>query len=155
MAERAFFIVNKYSGKGFDEAVEGQITTVDRVTYDDDPPWPAAADGLGASLQLVDASQDNARASNWSDGSGWQFFSYTGEQIEEFHAAVKEFQEQTIIPFTQLKGTAWLDALGLNPTLEALSVQALVILAALATYSVVQRNARLTREDKAMRAAKP
>ena len=69
--------------------------------------------------------------------------------------AVKEFQEQTIIPFTQLKGTAWLDALGLNPTLEALSVQALVILAALATYSVVQRNARLTREDKAMRAAKP
>ena len=25
MAERAFFIVNKYSGKGFDEAIEGQI----------------------------------------------------------------------------------------------------------------------------------
>ena len=46
------------------------------------------------------------------------------------------------------------DALGLNPTLEALSLQALVILAALATYSVVQRNARLTREDKAMRSAK-
>ena len=68
--------------------------------------------------------------------------------------AVKEFQEQTIIPFTALKGTAWLDALGLNPTLEALSVQALVILVALATFSVVQRNARLTREDKAMRATK-
>ena len=67
--------------------------------------------------------------------------------------AIKEFQEQTIIPFTELKGTAWLDSLGLNPTLEALSLQALVILAALATYSVVQRNARLTREDKAMRAA--
>ena len=68
--------------------------------------------------------------------------------------AIKEFQEQTIIPFTQLKGAAWLDSLGLNPTLEALSLQVLVILAALATYSVVQRNARLTREDKAMRAAK-
>ncbi|MBN8981786.1 MAG: FTR1 family protein [Rhizobiales bacterium] len=69
--------------------------------------------------------------------------------------AIKEFQEQTIIPFTELKGTAWLDGLGLNPTLEALSLQALVILAALATYSVVQRNARLSREDKAMRASKP
>ncbi|MEW6769533.1 MAG: FTR1 family protein [Pseudomonadota bacterium] len=68
--------------------------------------------------------------------------------------AIKEFQERTIIPFTELKGTAWLDSLGLNPTLEALSLQALVILAALATYSVVQRNARLSREDKAMRTSK-
>jgi len=43
----------------------------------------------------------------------------------------------------------------LNPTLEALSAQLLVIVLALATYSVVQRNARLSREDKAaMRAAK-
>jgi high-affinity iron transporter len=41
----------------------------------------------------------------------------------------------------------------LNPTLEALSIQLLVILFALATYSVVQRNNRLMREDKAMRAA--
>jgi high-affinity iron transporter len=38
----------------------------------------------------------------------------------------------------------------------ALSAQLLVIVFALATYSVVQRNSRLTREDKAaMRAAKP
>ncbi len=54
------------------------FTTVNRVTYDDDPPWPAAADGQGSSLQLLDAAQDNSRASNWGDGSGWQFFSYTG-----------------------------------------------------------------------------
>lgn len=51
---------------------------VDIVTYDDDPPWPAAADGQGASLQLLDAAQDNNRASNWGDGAGWKFFSYTG-----------------------------------------------------------------------------
>ncbi len=50
---------------------------VDRVTYDDDPPWPAAPDGTGASLQLIDASQDNNRVSNWSDGSGWRFLSLT------------------------------------------------------------------------------
>jgi high-affinity iron transporter len=63
--------------------------------------------------------------------------------------AVQEFQEQAILPVTELKGAAWLGGLGLNPTLEALSAQLLVILFALATYSVVQRNSRLAREDKA------
>jgi hypothetical protein len=51
---------------------------VNRVEYDDDPPWPASADGFGPSLQLIDANQDNARVSNWSDGGGWRFFSNTG-----------------------------------------------------------------------------
>ncbi len=37
----------------------------------------------------------------------------------------------------------------LNPTLEAVSAQLLVILVALATFSIVQRNARLARENKA------
>jgi hypothetical protein len=54
------------------------FSVVDIVTYDDDPPWVATADGQGAALQLVDPAQDNNRASNWSDGSGWRFFSYTG-----------------------------------------------------------------------------
>ncbi|WP_213772572.1 FTR1 family protein [Bradyrhizobium sp. dw_78] len=70
--------------------------------------------------------------------------------------AVQEFQEQSILPFTELKSMAWLDAIGLNPTMEALSAQFLVILFALATYSVFQRNSRLTRADKeAIRVAKP
>lgn len=59
--------------------------------------------------------------------------------------AVQEFQEQAIIPVTDIKGFNWLSALGLNPSLEALSLQLLVVLAALATYSIVQRNTRLTR----------
>jgi high-affinity iron transporter len=63
--------------------------------------------------------------------------------------AVQEFQEATILPFTELKGIAWLSALGLNPTLEALSAQLLVIVFALATYSVIQRNNRLSRASKA------
>jgi len=67
---------------------------------------------------------------------------------------VQEFQEQSILPFTELKGATWLGALGLNPTGRALSAQLLVILFALATYSVVQRNSRLTREDKALRGSK-
>jgi len=63
--------------------------------------------------------------------------------------AVQEFQEQAMLPVTELKSTAWLGAVGLNPTVEALSAQLLVILFALATYSVIQRNSRLNREDKA------
>jgi high-affinity iron transporter len=70
--------------------------------------------------------------------------------------AVQEFQEQSVLPFTELKSVAWLDTIGLNPTVEALSAQLLVIVFALATYSVFQRNSRLAREDKAaMRTAKP
>ncbi len=58
-------------------ATADQDLVVDRVTYDDDPPWLATADGQGASLQVIDADQDNNRVSNWSDGSGWRFFSFT------------------------------------------------------------------------------
>ncbi|MCA6110556.1 FTR1 family iron permease [Bradyrhizobium cenepequi] len=63
--------------------------------------------------------------------------------------AVQEFQEQALLPFTELTSLSWLADLGLNPTLEALSLQFLVILFALASYSVVQRNSRLTRLSKA------
>ena len=65
--------------------------------------------------------------------------------------AVQEFQEQAIITVTEVKGSAVLTAIGLNPSMEALSIQLLVILFALATYSVFQRNSRLAREDKAAR----
>jgi high-affinity iron transporter len=69
--------------------------------------------------------------------------------------AVQEFQESAVLPFTELKGVSFLGAIGLNPTVEALSAQVLVIVFALATWSVVTRNARLARQDKAaMRGAK-
>jgi high-affinity iron transporter len=70
--------------------------------------------------------------------------------------AVQEFQEQTILPYTELKGMSWISALGLNPTLEAVSAQLVVIVLALATYSIIQRANRLSREEKAaIRTAKP
>ena len=40
---------------------------VNKVRYGTVPPWPADANGSGLSIQLIDASQDNSRASNWSD----------------------------------------------------------------------------------------
>jgi len=39
-------------------------TVVDEVSYDRVPPWPAAANGAGASLQLIDPAQDNNRVAN-------------------------------------------------------------------------------------------
>jgi len=68
--------------------------------------------------------------------------------------AVQEFQEQALLPFTPVAGGDWLAAIGLNPTLESLSLQLLVVLFALATYSLVVRNTRLARRDKAARAGK-
>ncbi len=41
-------------------------TRVDRVAFRASAPWPAAANGAGASLQLLDPRQDNARVANWA-----------------------------------------------------------------------------------------
>ncbi|HNR99062.1 MAG TPA: lamin tail domain-containing protein [Planctomycetota bacterium] len=38
---------------------------VDKVKYDNLPPWPAAADGLGASLQRLCASSASSAPNNW------------------------------------------------------------------------------------------
>lgn len=53
-------------------------TAIDRVRFEAVAPWPDSANGRGPSLQLIDPTADNARVSNWSDGSGWRFFSFTG-----------------------------------------------------------------------------
>jgi hypothetical protein len=50
----------------------------DQVRYEARLPWAEGANGGGPSLQLIDASQDNSRSSNWSDHEEWRFFSYTG-----------------------------------------------------------------------------
>jgi len=63
--------------------------------------------------------------------------------------AMQEFQEQAIVPFTPLHSFGWIETIGLNPTLEAVSAQLLVILFAVASFAVVQRNNRLVRRDKA------
>jgi len=39
---------------------------IDSVRYDNQPPWPTAANGLGSSLQLRDATRDNNRVGNWA-----------------------------------------------------------------------------------------
>jgi len=55
-------------------AFPGEEILVDRVRYENVLPWPVSANGLGPSLQLIDSTKDNARVANWSDGTGWRFF---------------------------------------------------------------------------------
>lgn len=54
---------------------------IDKVRYETKAPWPESANGAGASLQLIDASQDNARVSNWSDGSTWRYYVNTNLRV--------------------------------------------------------------------------
>lgn len=44
--------------------------TIDEVSFSRQAPWPAAANGSGASLQLVDAQQDRRRVANWAALAG-------------------------------------------------------------------------------------
>jgi hypothetical protein len=45
---------------------DGTWETVDTVSYDDAPPWPATSSGGGASLQVIDGDKDNQRVGNWA-----------------------------------------------------------------------------------------
>jgi high-affinity iron transporter len=57
--------------------------------------------------------------------------------------AIQEFQEQLIVPYTPLRaGTDSLLALGLNPTVEALAAQAVVVALAVATVAAMWVSAR-------------
>jgi len=42
---------------------------VDQVSYFPTPPWPAAADGNGPSLELINYNIDNSQVSSWCTGS--------------------------------------------------------------------------------------
>lgn len=57
---------------------------VDRVRYESVLPWHQSPNGMGPSLQLIDPTRDNSRVANWSDGSGWRFFFYTGTLTPSF-----------------------------------------------------------------------
>lgn len=68
---------------------------IDKVRYDNSPPWTTNANATGSSVQLIDSKQDNARPGNWFSlfrsniyspeistpartNDGWQFVSATG-----------------------------------------------------------------------------
>ncbi len=44
---------------------------VDSLTFDDNSPWPEAADGKGSTLALINPDSDNSLAQNWAASSNY------------------------------------------------------------------------------------
>jgi high-affinity iron transporter len=53
--------------------------------------------------------------------------------------AVQEFQEQQFVSYTEIKSGGMLEALGLNPTVEAVVAQLAVVVLAIVTFVVLSR----------------
>jgi high-affinity iron transporter len=54
---------------------------------------------------------------------------------------IQEFQEQLLIPYDPVSGATWLTFIGFNPTWEALAAQGAVVVLAITTFFICQRNA--------------
>jgi high-affinity iron transporter len=54
---------------------------------------------------------------------------------------IQEFQEQLLIPYDPVSGATWLTSIGFNPTWEALAAQGAVVVLAITTFFIWQRNA--------------
>ena len=97
------------------EMVQGTNRVIlDQVAYRDDLPWPADADGGGASLQLIDPTQDNARVGNWAVVSSntpappaWQYAVATGTATSS-----------SLYMYLQAAGDVYLDDIKLVAGLE-------------------------------------
>ena len=85
-------------------------TIINRVHYEAAAPWPNGPNGHGTALQVVDPSQDNARVSNWGDGSGWRFFSITGSTGNSSNSL-----PNNVHIFTTPGGEAYVDDVSLVP----------------------------------------
>src|SRR5207249_4253298 len=89
-------------------ATSAQDLIVSKVRYEPNAPWPASANGLGAALQLIDPSQDPARVANWGDGSGWRYFSLTGN-----FGPASNLLSTNLLIFVNLPGQAYVDDISL------------------------------------------
>jgi hypothetical protein len=76
---------------------EASGSVVAEVQYESAAPWPAAANGLGSSLQLIDAEQDNWRVANWAAVP-----SNDAPAIALFTPAASNSVASTLPPFPEL-----------------------------------------------------
>ena len=64
---------------------------VNAVRFRGTAPWPAAADGQGPSLQLIDPAQDNSRVANWAASAPGAASSYTPGEPNTFLTGLPPF----------------------------------------------------------------
>jgi hypothetical protein len=50
--------------------MDATLRVIDSLEYDDQAPWPVEADGLGATLELVNPASDNTLGSSWKASVG-------------------------------------------------------------------------------------
>ncbi len=106
---------------------------VAQVQYSTAPPWPSNANGLGSSLQLIDATEDNWRPGNWA-ASGLPT-AYTPGVVNSVTAALpafpslwlNELQADDLTGITNSAGqhTPWLELY--NPTTNVVSLSGLYL----------------------------
>jgi len=76
---------------------------VDSVPYDNNPPWPVAANGLGPSLERLSATDSGSDSRNWVSSrasTNWQQVVWTG-QISSANTGLRFFLDA--------EGKCWLD----------------------------------------------
>lgn len=93
--------------------------SMDLVKYNDNPPWPQAADGKGPSLELVSPVYDNNLFQNWRTSGAnneWETIEWKGIFSSEIFIMLKEAGEIELIEVrgTSSRGefTAWIEGKG-------------------------------------------
>ncbi len=107
--------------------------TVTEVKYDSALPWPANANGTGASLQLIDPHQDNWRVGNWQ--AVQTIPSATPDAVNSMAASlppfpslwINEVQADNLTGITNSAGqhTGWLELY--NPGTNVISLNGLYL----------------------------
>ena len=91
-------------------------TVIDEVCYDDVVPWPTTPDGGGSSLELIDRSRDNNRASNWASSS---VAGGTPDSLNSVVGSVDAYPEIYINEILPVNGAAASDEMGdFDPWIE-------------------------------------
>ena len=62
--------------------------------------------------------------------------------------AIREFQEQQLVSYTEFRGGRWLEAIDFNPTLEAVATQLAVIVLAATIFMVLARRGRQKNNER-------
>lgn len=95
---------------------------IDEVRYDNQPPWPAASDGQGYSLQLLDPDLDNRRPGSWAAATNAGLAAFTPGAPNSVLMDIPPFAELWINEIMPTNGGVTVDNLSeADPWIELLN----------------------------------